>query len=493
MLRTHLSRVVSFSRPAVMLACITLIGLVLRTIGIGRDLWIDEIATLDKARTATVAQLLTSYTSANDHVLNFALVHASIAVFGEHEWSVRLPAMLFGLASVPIMYWVAGLSGLSRRASIGAALILAVSYHHIWFSQDSRGYTQYLFFSLLGTGALVRLLEEPRGKWQAVFIAASTLNFFALLPSVCVFGAQVVSAVLFLRFSRRRGKEPEKCAVRALIALAAAAVIGGLVFTPLVSKMFAVLSHDAPAQVTAFWFWSAAFFGEILQGLLAGLASVWLVPVAILGAGAAWGFIRLLRRAPVITGVFVGAHVLLVALTTVLGWPIYPRLFILGLPLAILAVLAVADAIDMKIARKRLRVVVPLTSSLLITAFLAMVVRTWEVPKQPYREALAQLDHMSGPRSTAIAVGVVDRGIAYYWDRVDERPAHVEYARTAKAFESVLASHATGRILLVSTFDRALAAEEPELWGLMRDRWRPVMTLPATVRGGELTIWAPAE
>ncbi|MHC4898616.1 MAG: glycosyltransferase family 39 protein [Planctomycetota bacterium] len=493
MFRTHVARLGSLPRSAMVLACITLVGLVLRTNGIGLDLWIDEIATLDKVRTATLTQMLTSYTSANDHILNSALVSASIALFGEDEWSVRLPAMLFGVASIPIVCWIASLSGLSRRASVCAALILAVSYHHIWFSQNARGYTAYLFFSLLGTGALVRLLEAPRRRWQAIFIAASIFNFLALLPSACVFGAQVLSAVTFLWFSARRGEEVKKRAVGVLIALAATAVVGTLVFGPFLAEMFAVLDRDAPAQVTAFRFFSIAFFREILRGLLPGSPSIWLVALAIIAAGGAWGLFGLLRRAPVITGVLVGTHILLVVLTTVLGWPIYPRLFVLGLPLAILVVLAVADAIDTKVTRKPLRVVVPVLTALLIMGCLAMIMRAHDVPKQPYRAALAQLGRSSKPGSIVVAIGVVDRGIAYYWDRVDERPTHLDYARTAKAFKSVCASHPTSRILLVSTFNGALAIEEPELWGIMQDRWRPAMTLPATVGGGGLTIWAPAK
>ena len=486
----HVSRI--FPAPMLVLLLVTLAGLVLRAIGIGLDLWIDEIATLDHLRNATVSRLMTSFTSANNHVLNSVLVSASIAVFGEHEWSVRLPAMLFGVASIPILYRVAGLARLSGGAMTGAALMLAVSYHHIWFSQNARGYTAYVFFSLLGTVALVQLLESPRRRWQATFVAASAFNFLALLPSVCVFGAQVIAAVTSLSLGARRGEAVKDRAFGVMIALGAAAALGALIFAPVLVEMLAVLTRDAPAQVTAYQFWSIAFFREILLGLLAGFAPVWLAPLALVAAGGTWGLIILARRAPVITAVLVGAHILFVGVTTVLGWPIYPRLFALGLPLAILIVLAAADAIDMKTTRMSLRIAVPLMVAPLVIGSLAMIARAYEVPKQPYRAALAQLGRMSGSDSIAVAVGVVDRGISYYWGRVSERPMRLEYARTADAFAAVRAKHPSRRIYLVSTFSGALAAEEPELWDAMQAGWRPVMTLPATVRGGELTIWAPA-
>lgn len=353
----------AFPVPTIALAVVTLIGLALRTHGIGLDLWIDEIATLDNLRTATVAQLLTSYTSANNHILNSVLVSASIAAFGEHEWSVRLPSMLFGVASVPVMYWIAGLCGLSFRASAGAALILAVSYHHIWFSQNARGYTAYVFLSLLATGALMRLLQSPRLRWQATFTGASAFNFLALLPSVCVFGAQVIAAVTSLSLAARRGEAVKERAIGVTAALVASAGIGALIFAPVLVEMFAVLNRDAPAQVTAYQFWSIAFFREILLGLLPGFTPVWLVPLALVAAVCAWALVVLFRRAPVITGALVGTHILFAIVTTVLGWPIYPRMFTLGLPLAILIVLAGADAIDARATRGAHRVAVPVVTA----------------------------------------------------------------------------------------------------------------------------------
>ena len=481
------------SNPMSVLLVVTAAGLALRTGGIGLDLWIDEIATLEYLKSNSIWTLLTSYASANNHVLNSILVSASIATFGEQEWPVRLPAMLFGVAAIPVMYWVARLSGLSTRASIGAALILAVSYHHIWFSQNARGYTAYIFFSLLGTGALVRLLESPRRVWQATFVGASAINFLALLPSVCVFGAQVLVAVAYLWLKARRDDAAKKRAPRIIMALAIAAGIGAIIFSPIHVEMLTVLTRDAPAQVTAFRFWSIVFWKEIFLGFLPSLTPVWLAALAVAVAGSAWGFMVLLRQAPVVTGVLIGAHVLFIALTTVLGWPVYPRLFALGLPLAILIVVAAADAIDTKAARKLPRIAVPLVVALLVASSLLMVARSYGLPKQQYRAALGELGRRSGGDSIVVAVGVADRGISYYRGRVNDAPAKIEYARTAEVFNGVRKKYSGHPIYLVTTFNSALAAEEPELFDIVQSGWRPVVTLPATVRGGELTIWVPSE
>ena len=150
------------------LLLVTAVGIALRVAGLGQDLWIDELATLDDLRAMSPGDLVSSYTSANQHVLNSLLVWASIRIFGEAEWSVRLPALLFGVATIPAMYWLGRLARLGRGAALGGSALLALSYHHIWFSQNARGYTGYILFSLLATGALVRLLASRSARCSPV-------------------------------------------------------------------------------------------------------------------------------------------------------------------------------------------------------------------------------------------------------------------------------------------------------------------------------------
>jgi 4-amino-4-deoxy-L-arabinose transferase-like glycosyltransferase len=161
------------------LAAIIALAAVLRCISLGSDLWIDEITTIVDYRNMPTMQVIGSYLRSNNHLLNTLLMKAAIAVFGEHEWSARLPAMLFGVATIPVIYWVARLA-MSRLASLGAALLLALSYHHIFFSQNARGYTAYLFFALLSTGALARGLQRDEMRQWALYVVSVVLGFASL-------------------------------------------------------------------------------------------------------------------------------------------------------------------------------------------------------------------------------------------------------------------------------------------------------------------------
>src|SRR5829696_6498101 len=120
------------------LAFITVAAVVLRVIGLDHGLWYDEIVTLVQSVRPSLSTIVTQFPGANNHPLYSVAAHLSVAAFGEEAWSVRLPAMLFGVATVPLLFWLGSAVSDRREALLGAAL-LAVSYHHIWFSQNARG------------------------------------------------------------------------------------------------------------------------------------------------------------------------------------------------------------------------------------------------------------------------------------------------------------------------------------------------------------------
>src|SRR5262245_31508214 len=112
-------------------AAILALATVLRSIKLGASLWYDEIATLVEFVRLPTRELITTLSSFNNHVLYSLEAQAAIAVFGESAWSLRLPAMLFGVASVAALWWFARQFVSTREANM-SALLLTVSYHHIW-------------------------------------------------------------------------------------------------------------------------------------------------------------------------------------------------------------------------------------------------------------------------------------------------------------------------------------------------------------------------
>jgi mannosyltransferase len=477
-----------------LLLAVTALGLALRTAGLGQDLWIDEFITLNDLATRSPGDLLSSYTSANQHVLNSVLVWASIHVFGEAEWSVRLPAVLFGVATIPVMYWVGRLARFERVPALAGALLLALSYHHIWFSQNARGYTGYLLFSLLTTGALFQVLRSAGARWIVLFIVASALNFLALLTSVFVFGAQVVGAAAVLWAAHRRGESDAPRLRRVAFAFGGAAAAAILIFSPLALEILQVLSESAPRQGTAFQVLSLRFLREVLAGSFPGVGAGWILLAVIPGAAVVWGMLLLAQRTPLITGIGLGCHLLFVGASIVLGWPVYPRLFIFGLPFVILALLAMTETVAVLVPRslQRVRAVAgSLALSLLVLGSALMLPRLYRFPKQPFRAGLAEAARLSGPDGFLIAIGSGNHGFRYYAGQRIELMSRLGTARTLEAFETILRDHPRHQLVLLTTLNRALRRQSPALWNAMQRGWQPSVRFEGTLGDGSVTIWLP--
>src|SRR5689334_20857671 len=86
------------------LLAICALALVLRLVKLDAELWYDEILTLVQFVRLPLGELLTTYTSLNNHIAYSLEAKAVIALFGEHPWTLRLPAALFGVGSVYAAY-----------------------------------------------------------------------------------------------------------------------------------------------------------------------------------------------------------------------------------------------------------------------------------------------------------------------------------------------------------------------------------------------------
>lgn len=179
------------------MATATLVALLARLIGVNGGLWIDEIYSLVRSFRAPLGVILTEYWGDNHHPLYAVLAHLSRAAFGESAWSVRLPAVLFGVAAVPALYALGRLVANHREALL-ASLLLAVSYHHVWFSQNARGYSAIAFFAIVTTWAMLRGAETGRLRYFACYGVAAALGAYTHLTMVLVVAGHALGALAYL-------------------------------------------------------------------------------------------------------------------------------------------------------------------------------------------------------------------------------------------------------------------------------------------------------
>jgi uncharacterized membrane protein len=89
------------------------------------------------------------------------LLHGWMARSGDTAYYVRLLSVLFGVATIPVIYLI-GKRLSSPVVGLAAAVLLAFSPFHIRFAQEARMYTLLTLNTAVALYALVRLLTDPR-------------------------------------------------------------------------------------------------------------------------------------------------------------------------------------------------------------------------------------------------------------------------------------------------------------------------------------------
>ena len=115
---------------------------------------------------------------------------------------LRLPAILFGVASIPLIYTM-GTRVTSRFEALAGAMLATVAAHHVWFSQNARGYTLLLVLALLGTQLILDGLKTRSRKPWLLFAVASALGAYTHVSMILAVIGQAIAVALYLVAGRR--------------------------------------------------------------------------------------------------------------------------------------------------------------------------------------------------------------------------------------------------------------------------------------------------
>ncbi|MBA2495411.1 MAG: glycosyltransferase family 39 protein [Acidobacteria bacterium] len=478
-----------------LITAITVLGLALRLFHLGSELWLDEITTIFFYSPMPTLHVLTGFVSANNHLLNTLLMKLAIAFFGEQEWAVRLPAAIFGAATIPIFYRVSRLM-LAQRSSLCAALLLAVSYHHIFFSQNVRGYSMQLFFTTLSCGLFVKGLQEDRLRIWILYVAAMFFNMASLLNSSFVFAAHILIGAAALIIIKRRGDSPFPLLYRLI------AVFGVTAF--LVFQLYATFIPQAYVYAQTTWSdpasgyspFSMEFAAEMIRGISAGFGTS-LIFLAFPFAVAVVGFVVLFKRNWILTASLVLPIILTVAYLILNRLNVAPRFLLIAFPFAILVTIqgidSVARFIADKVNRKPDALAARLATAVVLlgcVASLASLRRYYSVPKQPYRTSLAYIEAQRKPGEIILAVHHAENGYRFYAKEFNLKEDEDFFAvRSVKMLDSILAAHDGRGVYLVTTLRRGLHLTHPDLEARIVQDWEIVKTFPATVGDAEVSVW----
>jgi hypothetical protein len=466
------------------LALLVVVGAGLRVYRIETGLWYDEIRTLLDSVRLPLIQILTHFPTDNDHPLYSVIAHMSVSAFGTNPLALRLPAALFGVAAIPLLYFV-GRAVTNRLEAGAAALILTFSYHHIWFSQNARGYTALLVFVMLSTLALIRWFETGSRSFLIVYAVSTALGAYAHLTMVLV----CLSHALACAFDwLRHGRDSRASAQR--IDLGAAFVGAGLLtvalYLPMLLDVSAFYSPSVtPRDEVATPLWSVL---AALRGLQAGFGSLWAIVVGALLFGA--GVWSHFRQQPTVALLLLLAVPFTLLVILVLQRPVRPRFVLFAIGFGLLIILRGAATLGAGLA--------PITHSwltrrqaattmvaLLTVGALAVSIRSlpfgYRFPKQDYEGAVRFVEQSKSGEDVAAVVGVtatvpVLRYLGRPW-RTIEHERHLD----ALPDEG-------GHVWVLYTFSSYIENGQPELWAALHKRCSGVREFVGTVEGGTISV-----
>ena len=468
---------VASQTQTVILAGLILCATALRLYNLDVGIWYDEMLTYVRYMSLTVGQIVSTYDDANNHVLFTVLARLSLSAFGDSVWALRLPAVGFGVASIAALYYLAR-RVTNTRESLLAVALMAVSYHHIWFSQNARGYTALLFFTILSSAWFMDAIRQgsPR-KWLLYSIAVALGAFTHLTMGLVVLAHFAIWAAAAFRAGPYwwNGLVYGFIPVGLLTFLAYALVLPSVVGGALLNS-----GLQGPDSEWTNPLWAIM---EVVNGVQVGFAGggVAVVAVAIFAIGL-WDF--LLKR-PAMAALFLVPTVVgLIAMTSI-GYTLFPRFFFFAMGFGILIVIHGAALTGQFIARlMRLSGRGSQWAGALLCAAIVAVsllsLRHVYAPKQSFAAAIELIESQRQPGDRIVTVGIAEFPFNAYYGK--------DWANVTTTAELDSLGSAAGRTWLVYTMPVQAEGAYPDILARIDRDYRVVERFYGSLNGGAVIV-----
>jgi hypothetical protein len=337
--------------------------------------------------------------------LYFLLAWASDQIIGDGFFAIKLPSLLLGTATVPLIY-LFGVRTVGRTAALIGAAIFALSSFEIFYATEGRAYATIAFLSVASTLTLLRMLEDERRSRAVIFGLVTLALLYTHYTAVFVLGVQLAWALWFHRDRVRR-----LLAVHAAIALAYVPWIPSFIFQ----------SHDSAADRVE------ALYKLTPSSYVRGLGQAWIghpfLPLkhvpgrlggALIGAGlvgsaaaavadrlSAHGRLRCRREALLVFLLALATPVCALLYSLGPSSVFLPRYMSASVPAAVLATGAV-------VAAARRPVTLAVACAAVLAGFVIGAVRTVEPESRrpDFRAAAHELDHVARPGDPVIELTI---------------------------------------------------------------------------------------
>ena len=405
----------------VALVVIGVLAVALRLVHLGQPMRYDEAVTYLYFVKRPVAEALSIYTYPNNHLFHTLLAKASVTVFGNSPWALRLPALLAGVLVVSATYAVTR-TIYGARAALLAAAIAASSGVLTLYSTNARGYSLVVLAFLLLVLTAIRLLRgAPASEWLR-FAAIGALGLWTIPVMLYPLGTVCLWVALSLLVEHRNAELK-----RLATAIGVVAGLTLLAYSPVIAREGIAAITRNPFVVSTGWF---EFFEQLAPTIREALASWALGTTAFSVLLAACAIVALRRHATISqfrVGLPVAAFAWCAWLLVVTHRAPFARIWLWLYPLA--AALAGAGVVRIMESRARTRTVaehrVPVLAMGLALAMALSVILTRAVLTSrdtgTYRDAeqaAAVLGRVLQPGDRVFVAVPGNAPLSYYLDRL---------------------------------------------------------------------------
>ena len=188
-------------QPYFTLLVISLIGLGLRLINISaQDFWGDEIYALSIVRHFSRFQDLLEFLKFADAYppLYYWFLYIIAHNFGYANWVLRILPLLFGVATIPLVY-ICAKSFFNQRTALLSAFFTALLPINVHFSQVIRPYIIYSFIALFCLLCYWNYFQNHNKRWLFFYILSSIIGLYLhysfllfLIPLSAVWFFQII-------------------------------------------------------------------------------------------------------------------------------------------------------------------------------------------------------------------------------------------------------------------------------------------------------------
>ncbi|MGH8507410.1 MAG: glycosyltransferase family 39 protein [Gammaproteobacteria bacterium] len=472
----------SDSRSHVIVALLTAIvvaAFALRLYRLDGGLWYDEIVTYVNYARIPFGKIITTYDDQNQHILYSLLAHASFQIFGDSAWSLRFPAVLFGIGSIWALYLLGREVSNTREALLAAAL-LAFSYHHVWFSQNARGYTALLFWTIVASWLFLRALREAKPRLWLLYAIAVAFGAYTLIYMLFVVIGHLVIYLITL-FARRTEVWPNRWA-GAFLGFCLAGFLTFQLYALVLPQFFTAFTKVE--HVATIWTQPMWGFLEFVKGLQINFSGSLFAAAALLVFGT--GFVSFMRTNPVVIGLLIIPALTCIAVKVGMGHDLWPRSLFFAMGFGALVVVRGAVEFGSGVARlvhlaptKAVLVGSALCTGLVIIS--AMSIPFAYGPKQDYLGPLAFIEENKEPGDAIVIVGVAEFPYKNLY-KVDW-----ESVKTLDVLNTIRSR--TKRTWLVHTFPIETQSVDQRILASIQHDFKEVKPFYGTLNGGTIFVY----